>query len=324
VVTTLYLMPTERCNCACSYCYLDDRTRVGDPVLFRSIAESFTDSLLPYPSGMESRPQIRFSGGEPWLEPALLRDVAKSFLDRVPEGWVVVNTNGTLLSDEYLHLFKGDHRFKSVVSLDGPRAIHDARRILFGGGSAFEERMKGIRLLQELDLPVYVNAVIDDFSLEGLPDLMELVSCELGLESLSLSLLLSPGDAPDPAKRFNMLLRAYSIASEHDLRLGGHHRLLLGHLIPCLECRAGISTVLIDASGGVNACQRFVGRHAPDSIWTGSFDWEGFTSRQNCVTVCRSDADREVGDMLYDLYCREYPDYLFVDQLDRVLFGVIP
>jgi len=316
-------MPTERCNCVCSYCYLEERTRIGDPVLFRRIAESFTDSVSPDPARMESRPQIRFSGGEPWLEPALLCGVAKSFLDRVPEGWVVVNTNGTLFSYEYLHLFKGDHRFKSVLSLDGPRAIHDARRILCGGGSAFEETLKGIRLLQELDLPVYVNAVIDDFSLEGLPDLMELVSRELGLDSLSLSLLLSPGDAPDSAKRFDTLRRAYSIASEYDLRLGGHHRLLLGRLIPGLECGAGISTVLIDASGCVNACQRFVGRLAPDSPWAGSFDWENFTSCQDCVAVCRSDADRDVGDLLYGLYRREYPEYLSVDTLDRVLFGVL-
>lgn len=324
MVTTLYLMPTERCNCSCSYCYLDERTRVGDPLLFGRIAESFTNSVSLDRARTEPRPQIRFSGGEPWLEPGLLCDIALSFLDSVPEGWIVVNTNGTLLSDEYIQQFKGDHRFKSVVSLDGLRAIHDARRILCGGRSAFEEALKGIKLLQELDLPVYVNAVIDDFSLKGLPDLMELVSRELGLDSLSISLLLSPGDAPDPAKRFDTLRRAYSIASEYDLRLGGHHRLLLGHLIPGLECKAGISTVLIDASGGVNACQRFVGRHPRDFVWTENFDWEGFTSRQNCVTVCRSDTDREVGDMLYDLYCREYPDYLAVDLLDRVLFGVIP
>jgi uncharacterized protein len=324
LVTTLYLMPTERCNCVCNYCYLEDRTKVGDPALFRRITESFIDGVLLDPAAMISRPQIRFSGGEPWLEPVLLCDVARSFLDRIPDGWVVVNTNGTLLSDEYIRPFRGDNRFKSVVSLDGPRAIHDARRILNGGDSAFEEALKGIRLLQEFDLPVYVNAVIDDFNLDGLPDLMDLVSRELALDSLSLSLLLSPEDGPDPVKRFDTLRRAYSIASEYDLRLGGHHRLLLGHLIPGLECGAGINTVLIDASGGVNACQRFVGRHTPDSFWTEGFDWKGFTSRQNCVSVCRSEADRQVGDMLYDLYSREYPDYLSVDLLDRVLFGVIP
>ena len=324
MVTTLYLMPTERCNCACSYCYLEERRKIGNSALFLEITESFIDRVLLDPETMTSRPQIRFSGGEPWLEPVLLRDVAQSFLDRVPEGWVVVNTNGTLLSDEYLDQFKGDHRFKSVISLDGLRAIHDARRILCGGGSAFEEALKGIRLLQKLDLPVYVNAVIDDFSLQGLPDLMELVNRELGMDSLSLSLLLSPGDTRDPSKRFDILRKAYTIASEYDLRLGGHHRLLLGHLIPGLECRAGISTALIDASGGVNACQRFVGRQPPDSYWTGNFDWEGFTSRQDCSFICRCDADRKVGDMLYDFYCREYPEYLYVDILDRVLFGVIP
>lgn len=324
MVSSLYLMPTERCNCVCDYCYLEERSRTGDPALFLRIAESWIDRLRSWGGEMHIRPQIRFTGGEPWLEPELLCDITRSFLEAIPEGWVVVNTNGTMLPEDRLEPFRGEQRFMSVVSLDGPAAVHDARRSLFAGGSAYDAAMRGILLLRELDLPVYINSVVDASSIDGLPGLMEIVDCELGLDSLSISLLMSPGSGGNPDSRFDLLRRAYGMAAEHGLRLGGHHRLLLGHLIPGLECRAGMNTVLIDASGGVNACQRFVGRSDPDCIWSEDFDWDRFTSGQICRPVCRSEGDRKVGDLLYDLYLSEYPQYLTVDHVDRVLFGVIP
>jgi sulfatase maturation enzyme AslB (radical SAM superfamily) len=323
VVSSLYLMPTEGCNCICDYCYLEERSRTGDSSLFRKVTESWIDWLLSSRIAVTGRPQIRFTGGEPWLEPELLCDITRSFLDAIPEGWVVVNTNGTLFPEDLPCLLRGEHRFKSVVSLDGPAAVHDARRSLCKGGSAYAAAMKGIMLLLDLELPVYINAVVDEYSIDGLSGLMDTIGDELELDSLSISLLMSPDSCRDPNRRFDLLRRAYSMAEAHGLRLGGHHRLLLGHLIPGLECRAGMSTALIDASGGVNACQRFVGRAEPDCIWTEDFDWDRFASGQSCGSVCRSPGDQRVGKLLYDLYTSEYRQYLSVDQLDRVLFGVI-
>lgn len=321
MVTTLYLMPTGECNCVCTYCYCPEGGKRGDPGLFMRIAESFTAHVCS--CNTPGRPQIRFTGGEPWMEGKLLLDVADIFLRRVPDGWVVINTNGTILAADRLSDFRGNERLIHVVSLDGPEALHDSRRKTASGKGTFHEVVKGVKMLMDLDLPVYLNAVLDTESSGHLPELLRFISSEFGLRELSISLLHSDADPLSPEERYGLLKNAYSEASSLSIRLGGHHRLLLGNLIPELMCDAGNSTALVDPQGMVHACQRFVGRVRPDCRWTEDFDWIGFSSRQQCGPVCGGDDDHLVGKRLQELYMKEYPEYLYCHHLDRVLFGVL-
>jgi sulfatase maturation enzyme AslB (radical SAM superfamily) len=323
VVSSLYLMPTTECNCECSYCYVGERARRPHPGLMEKVSRSWMDWLRSGGGGEPREPQIRFTGGEPWMEPELVGGISGRFLDGFPGGRVVVNTNGTLVRHDIVSRFTGDTRFMSVVSLDGPRWVHDARRRLAGGGSAFDRAMEGIRLLREMSLPVCVNAVLDPDTAEALEDLLDVVA-GLGMDRLSLSLLYEPGRRLTPEERFGLLRRAYRLAAERCMRVGGHHRLLLGHRIPGLECMAGRKTALVDPGGMVYACQRFVGRAEPDCAWTDRFDWAGFGSGHCRVGVCMTGDDLEVGDLLMDMYREEFPGYLSVNDLDRFLFGVLP
>ena len=321
MVTSLYLMPTGECNCVCTYCYCPQGRKRGDPDLFRRIAESFTDHIIS--SNPEARPQIRFTGGEPWLEKELLPEVIELFFQKVPDGLVVVNTNATLLPVERLGDWRGDERLIHVVSLDGPEILHDSRRKTTDGRGTFHKVIEGVKLLMDLDLPVYLNAVLDTGSSGYLPELLRFISSELGLAELSISLLHRDTDPLSPAERYGLLKNAYSEASSRSIRLGGHHRLLLGYRIPELRCKAGSATALVDPYGMVHACQRFVNRAKPDCMWTENFDWNGFNSGQQCGSVCGGDDDCIVGRKLYDLYRKKYPEYLHSHHLDRILFGVL-
>ena len=321
MVTSLYLMPTCECNCACTYCYCPSGEKPGDPGLFRRIAESFTDNICS--SNPQARPQIRFTGGEPWIEKELLLDIADLFFSRVRDGLVVVNTNATLLTADRLSGFRGDERLIHVVSLDGPEVLHDSRRRTADGRGTFRKVIEGVKMLMDLDLPVYLNAVLDTESAPHLPELLNFISSELGLGELSISLLFRERDPLSPAERCSLLKNAYSEASSRSIRLGGHHRLLLGCWIPELRCNAGSATALIDPGGMVHACQRFVGRAEPDCIWTEDFDWSSFNSGQQCGAVCGGDDDYLVGKKLHELYTQKYPEYLVSHDLDRILFGVL-
>jgi len=321
MVTSLYLMPTGECNCVCNYCYCQPGGKRGDPDLFMKIAESFTDHICS--TNPTDRPQIRFTGGEPWLEKELLQEVFDLFLRSVPDGWVVVNTNGTILPADRLSDWRGNERLIHVVSLDGPEVLHDSRRKTAAGLGTFHEVVKGVKMLMDLDLPVYLNTVLDTESSGHLPELLRFTSSELGLGELSISLLHLDKDPLSPEERYVLLKNAYSEASSRSIRLGGHHRLLLGNRIPELRCDAGNTTVLVDPRGMVHACQRFVGRVKPDCVWTEEFDWSSFSSGQRCGPVCGGEDDHFVGKMLYDLYTKKYPEYLHCHHLDRVLFGVL-
>jgi len=321
MVTSLYLLPTGECNCVCTYCYCLSEGKRGDPDLFLRIVESFTDHILS--SNPRSRPQIRFTGGEPWMEKKLLPEVIELFFRKVPEGLVVVNTNGILLPEDSLRVWRGDERLIHVISLDGPAALHNSRRKSKDGRGTFHEVIKGVEMLLDLDLPVYLNAVLDTESSGHLSELMHFISSELGLDELSISLLHVDTDPLSPEDRYSLLKNAYSEASSRSIRLGGHHRLLLGSWIPELRCNAGSATALVDPEGMVHACQRFVGRVNPDCMWTDDFDWNGFNSGQQCGPVCGGNDEQIVGRKLYELYSKEYPEYLQSHNLDRILFGVL-
>ncbi|MCD4707157.1 MAG: 4Fe-4S cluster-binding domain-containing protein [Candidatus Sabulitectum sp.] len=321
MVTSLYLMPTGNCNCVCEYCYFPAGLKRGDPALFMRIAESFTKHIIN--SNPPARPQIRFTGGEPWLEKYLLFKTTDYFFKKVPDGLVIVNTNGTILPADRLRFFQGEKRLIHVVSLDGPEILHDSRRRMADGKGSFHRVVAGVKMLMDLDLPVYLNAVLDARSSTCLPDYLSFISEELGLKELSISLLHRDKNPLSPEERYELLENAYSKASRHSIRLGGHHRLLLGHWIPELQCTAGNTTALVDPNGMIHACQRFVGRVKPDCLWTDDFDWEGFKSKQACGPVCGSRHDYHVGKKLYDLYRNQYPEYLYCHPLDRSLFGVL-
>ncbi len=321
MVTSLYLMPTGRCNCICEYCYFPVGAEKEDPELYMRIADSFTQHIIS--SNPESRPQIRFTGGEPWLEKELLHAVTDNFLTRVQNGWVVINTNGTILPEDKLKEFKGEKRLIHVISLDGPEQLHDSRRRMKNGNGSFRKAIEGIKMLQNLNLPVYLNAVLDRESSAHVPELLRFISRELGLKELSLSLLHLDEDPMSSDEKYELLENAYQEASSHSIRLGGHHRLLLGNWIPELSCRAGSATALVDPVGMVHACQRFVGRAKPDCSWSEDFDWMNFYSKQSCGPVCGSNDDHYVGERLYELYRKKHSEYLQVHNLDLSLFGVL-
>ena len=57
-------------------------------------------------------------------------------------------TNGVLLNDEWCAFFK-QHDFLIGLSVDGPKAIHDAYRVDKGGNPTFDKVMAGLALLKK-------------------------------------------------------------------------------------------------------------------------------------------------------------------------------
>ena len=59
-----------------------------------------------------------------------------------------LQTNGTLLDDSWGAFFK-ENDFLVGISIDGPRAIHDAYRLDKGGRGTFDSVMRGLACLQK-------------------------------------------------------------------------------------------------------------------------------------------------------------------------------
>jgi uncharacterized protein len=171
----LLAKPTgAQCNLDCAYCffldkellYPDSRFRMSDEML-----EGYIRQLIE--SHQTNQVTVAWQGGEPTLMgPAFYRRAMELEEKYRRPGMTFLNTmqtNGTLLDDEWCELFK-EHDFLIGLSIDGPGWLHDIYRLDKGGQPTFDKVMRGLRLLQkhevEYNLLTTVNRANGDYPLE--------------------------------------------------------------------------------------------------------------------------------------------------------------
>jgi len=141
------------CNLACSYCYYSKAESPGQhmrqPRMTDDVLERFIRSYIEASAG----PVVSFTwhGGEPVLAGLdfyrLAVDLQRRFL---PEGWRCWNnlqTNGTLLDDEWCS-FLAEARFDVGLSIDGAQWIHDQYRKDHTGRGSYRSAMEAVQRLQ--------------------------------------------------------------------------------------------------------------------------------------------------------------------------------
>ena len=116
-------MLSGRCNLACSYCYQESR-RVRDSIKWSSVQAALDSAVAQAPDELF----VEFSGGEPLLEPGLLRRAVDYIERRRGRRNVsfLLTTNGALLTVELLD-FLVEHAFQIRLSFDGVPPVQDLR-----------------------------------------------------------------------------------------------------------------------------------------------------------------------------------------------------
>jgi len=139
------------CNLACEYCFYLDKgllypgshLRMSEEVL-----RAYIEQLLA--SHQAPEVTVAWQGGEPTLMGLdfFRRSVELAERYKRPGQTVAytLQTNGTRLDNEWCAFFK-EHRFLIGLSVDGPRALHDAYRVDKGGRGSFDQVMRGWNLL---------------------------------------------------------------------------------------------------------------------------------------------------------------------------------
>lgn len=324
MITKLYLMPTQLCNCSCTYCYIPhhERSKKAEYTFLSSAVTQFTEELKQ--NDINKQAEIRFIGGEPYLEFEHLLKITDYFLTEIKTGQIVINSNGTLITENSIKRFNVNQleRIIHIISLDGLERKHNGRRKLKNGNNAYSLAVNGIKLLQKYKMPVFLNMVLDEYTLDGFKPYLEFLKHELNIHQLSVSLLFNPNKKTANETKFQLLKEVYKFAADYEVLIGGHHRLLLGAKIPELLCRAGEQTILLSGDKKIYACQRFVGREEADIFGNDSKFSE--ISCSACVGKnCYSQENNQLGEKIFNLYQEKYPEYLRVNAFDKILFGVI-
>lgn len=161
----LVLQVTRNCNMKCRYCPFS-----GDGTMNRQhqkysmnwgTAKASIDFV--YERSKNSKVmQIGFYGGEPLLEYDLIEQTVeyckKLFYNK--ELIFTITTNGTILNPQIID-FLADNKFRLVISVDGPEAVHDRnRRFAKDGRGTFLYVYENIVRIRDQRKDLYDNILI--------------------------------------------------------------------------------------------------------------------------------------------------------------------
>ena len=157
------LQVTQGCNLRCKYCIYSETNNKhqrshSNKHMSWETAKRSVDFLHEH-SIDSDKVNIGFYGGEPLLEFPLIQKVI-AYAHNVFEGKQVtfaITTNGTLLNETIIKYFEKEN-VRLLISLDGPKAIHDKSRVFSDGRGSFDTVMQNFAKLKEI-APDYAKQV---------------------------------------------------------------------------------------------------------------------------------------------------------------------
>ncbi len=190
----LFLYLTWRCNLCCRHCWVSANSQSDEVIKKEIITQAIEESAT---LGVKT---IKISGGEPFLYPELVSEVAR-LCGKYSLG-LNIESNGTLINQEVLAEFKGIPVYINI-SLDSfDKDIHNSFR---GDKNAFERTMHGIVLLQKQNIPFGITHTITEDNIAQLDELIYFLSIH-NVSSLKLNPILKIGRATDVDDEFPYLL----------------------------------------------------------------------------------------------------------------------
>ncbi len=281
-IMEIQLAVSEKCNLACKYCYCppsDDLPNNG--MMPTNVAKASIDLLFAQKT---VKPWITFFGGEPLLNKPLIYnciDYSKACAKRLGKSiGYSITTNATLLDDKIMDCIVNDN-FGLMISIDGPRDIHDKQCPTKSGSGSFDIAAQNASALMKRRT-VGVRATVT----HPIPDLAKLIDffVDFGFNKVAIGLAdnrnenATPLDCNETDRRkyieyVKQILPTFvaSLSKEKepiffplDQPL---KKVATGQMFakpPVHNCGAGVAIVGVDITGRLYPCAKFIGM----PMWT--------------------------------------------------------
>lgn len=280
-ISTVVLNVNTGCNLSCTYCYKEDLDvpSKGRRMNFDTARKSI--ELLLAEGAVHDRINVIFFGGEPLTNLALIEQVVDYTERRCAEEGKYVDfsmtTNATLLTEEIVD-YLDRHRFGLSISMDGPEAVHNRRRLTVGGKGTYSVVASKARMLlaRYRSKPVGVRVTMT----AGYTDVLAIhkhLKGELGFFEVGFAPATS-----GPLTAFNLDVGELQAVFDGMKALGRDYRdaalrgenngfsnmhQLMSDLYEgrkkVLPCGAGVGLLAVDHQGDLNLCHRFTGSDMP-------------------------------------------------------------
>ena len=157
-----------RCNLRCKYCYYLEKELLYPDDKVHTMSDELLEMFIREYIGSQTTGEVLFTwhGGETLLRQPDFYRKAVVLQKKYGSGRHIANciqTNGTLLTDEWCHFFRENHWLVGV-SVDGPQTFHDHYRMDRHGKPSFQRVMQGIELLNKYSVDLNAMAVVNDYN----------------------------------------------------------------------------------------------------------------------------------------------------------------
>lgn len=167
----LYVMlkpASAHCNLACKYCYYLEKNKLYPTAQRHLMSDEMLEQFTREYIEAQTMSQVLFTwhGGEPLLRSIDFYRKALSLQQKYAGGRRidnVIQTNGTLLTDEWCEFFAQNHWLVGI-SIDGPQPDHDHYRLTAAGKPSWQKVMQGIKLLKKHGVEWNAMAVVNAYN----------------------------------------------------------------------------------------------------------------------------------------------------------------
>ena len=156
------------CNLACKYCYYLEKNKLYPTAQRHLMSDEMLEQFTREYIEAQTMNQVLFTwhGGEPLLRSIDFYRKALSLQQKYAGGRRidnVIQTNGTLLTDEWCEFFAQNHWLVGI-SIDGPQPDHDHYRLTAAGKPSWQKVMQGIKLLKKHGVEWNAMAVVNAYN----------------------------------------------------------------------------------------------------------------------------------------------------------------
>ncbi|MCX5794674.1 MAG: radical SAM protein [Elusimicrobia bacterium] len=222
------------CDLSCRHCFAAMSGRMMGPEVFAKVVAGAVEL---------DAVTLILSGGEPLLNPGFPQACRQA---RAAELKVIVMTNGAPVTKELAQGMRQAGVAEAVVSLDCFQEQHERLR----GPGSFAAAARGIRLLVEERVPVYVTALVTDGGVGRLDEFKAFCLKELAVSGVRLSAVVPMGRA---ARGQGLGLSDADFANVFQADCAQE----AGEPAKGFKCSAGSRQLFVAADGQVYPCRYF-------------------------------------------------------------------
>ncbi|MBU6996722.1 MAG: radical SAM protein [Theionarchaea archaeon] len=175
---SFFIYPTYGCNLRCTYCFQTEDMRKGDVIKPRLVDRAFeVMEKIHAEGGSKGQPLLTLFGGEPLMYRKEQKDAVTYILKKCQDSGFhsKIITNGVDLN-HYIDTIQKYVDKHIQVTLDGPRDIHNKRRIFADGSGSFDKIADNVdKVLKEVGMHIALRINVDKENLHSLPEMASFI-----------------------------------------------------------------------------------------------------------------------------------------------------